>query len=249
MMDLQGKVGLVTGSATGIGRAITLGLAKLGANVVVSDIRSGTDAENTVADAQALGVRSFFAQADVSSDASICEAIQRAVDEYGRLDVLVNNAGTTAFVDYTNLDALTDEVWQRVLNVNLMGVFYASRAAAKVMLAQQSGCIINIASNAGINGLGSSIPYTVSKAAVISLTQTFARTLAPHIRVNAVAPGVVDTRWHDGHESNKTNFAARNLFGRVSTTEDIAEVACSLVTGAGFVTGQTILVDGGLTML
>lgn len=247
-MELQGKAVLVTGSATGIGRAITLELAKLGANVVVSDIRPGEDAERTLADARALGVRAFFTQTDVSKDASVRDAIKRAVDEYGRLDVLVNNAGTTVFVDYKDLDALTDEAWQKVLSVNLMGVFYASRAAAKVMLDQQSGCIINVASNAGMNGLGSSIPYTVSKAAVISLTQTFARTLAPYVRVNAVAPGVVDTRWHDGHEINKTNFAARNLFGRVSTPADIAEVAVGLVTNAGFVTGQTILVDGGLTM-
>lgn len=248
-MDLHGKACLVTGSASGIGRAIALGLAKAGANVVISDIRAGTDAESTVADAKALGARAFFAQADVSNDASISGAITRVVDEFGRIDVLVNNAGTTKFVDYADLDALTDDVWQRVLAVNMMGVFYGSRAASKIMLAQKSGCIVNTASNAGIIGVGSSIPYTVSKAAVISLTQTLARALAPYIRVNAVAPGVVDTRWHDEHQNNKTNFAAHNLFGRVSTPEDIAEVAVGLVTNAGFMTGQTIIVDGGLTML
>ncbi len=247
-MDLHGKVGLVTGSATGIGRAITLAMARAGADVVVSDIRTGADADQTVADAKALGVKAIFVQADVSKDESISAAIAQAVKEFGHLDVLVNNAGTTVFVPYANLDGLTDAAWQKVLGVNVMGVFYASRAASKVMLEQKSGCIINIASNAGMNGLGSSIPYTVSKAAVISLTQTFARTLAPYVRVNAVAPGVVDTHWHDGHEENKTNFAARNLFGRVSTPEDIAEAAIGLMQYAGFVTGQTLRVDGGLTM-
>jgi len=247
-MDLKGKVSLVTGSASGIGRATILELAKAGANVVVSDIRAGAEAEKTVADAKAFGVQAIFAQADVSNDASITAAINRAKDEFGRLDVLVNNAGTTVFVPYQDLDALTDEIWQRIMNVNMMGVFYGSRAAAKIMLAQKSGCIVNIASGAARNAGGSSIPYTVSKAAVVSLTQTLAKALAPNIRVNAVCPGVVDTRWHDGHEENKTNFAARNLLGRVSTAEDIAEVVLALVTNAGFITGQYILVDGGFTL-
>jgi 3-oxoacyl-[acyl-carrier protein] reductase len=215
---------------------------------VVCDIRPGGDAEKTLADAKALGVRAMFVEADVSKDASISGAIQKAAAEFGRLDVLVNNAGTTVFVKYSDLDALTDEVWQRVLAVNLMGVFYASRAASKIMLEQKSGCIINVASGAGMDALGSSIPYTVSKAGVISLTQTFARTLAPNVRVNAVCPGVVDTRWHDGHEENKVNFARRSLLGRVSTPADIAEVMVALATSAGFITGQYIAVDGGATM-
>jgi 3-oxoacyl-[acyl-carrier protein] reductase len=215
---------------------------------VITDIRPGSDAEKTLADAKALGVRAMFVEADVSKDASISGAIQKAAADFGRLDVLVNNAGTTSFVKYTDLDGVTDEIWQRILAVNLIGVFYASRAAAKIMLPQGGGCIVNVASGAARDALGSSIPYTVSKAGVVSLTQTLARTLAPTIRVNAVSPGVVDTRWHDGHEENKTNFAKRSLLGRVSTPADIAEVIVALVTSAGFVTGQYVAVDGGATI-
>jgi 3-oxoacyl-[acyl-carrier protein] reductase len=146
------------------------------------------------------------------------------------------------------LEALTDEVWRKILGVNVMGTFYASRAAAKVMLEQKSGCIVNMASVSGLSGLGSSIPYSVSKAGVISLTKTFARALAPHVRVNAIAPGVVDTRWVEGRTEFVERARSRTPFGRVATPADVAEVALALVTNAGFVTGQVIVVDGGLTI-
>jgi len=247
-MDLHGKVALVTGSATGMGRAIALELARAGANVAVNYTRSEVEARQTLADVQSAGVRGLLIRADVSDDAAVRAMVGRTVEELGRLDVLVNNAGTTVFVDYADLEALTDEVWRKILGVNVMGTFYASRAAAKVMLEQKSGCIVNMASVSGLSGLGSSIPYSVSKAGVISLTKTFARALAPHVRVNAIAPGVVDTRWVEGRTEFVERARSRTPFGRVATPADVAEVALALVTNAGFVTGQVIVVDGGLTI-
>jgi len=247
-MDLHGKAALVTGSATGMGRAIALGLAGAGADVAVNYTRSEAEAKRTLADVQAAGARGLLIRADVSDDAAVRAMVGRTVEEFGRLDVLVNNAGTTVFVDYENLEALTDDVWRKILGVNVMGTFYASRAAAKVMLEQKSGCIVNMASVSGLSGLGSSIPYSVSKAGVISLTKTFARALTPHVRVNAIAPGVVDTRWVDGRTEFVERARSRTPFGRVATPADVAEVALALVTNAGFVTGQVIVVDGGLTI-
>lgn len=247
-MDLHGKVALVTGSATGMGRAIALELARAGANVAVNYTRSEVEARQTLADVQSAGVRGLLIRADVSDDAAVRAMVGRTVEELGRLDVLVNNAGTTVFVDYADLEALTDDVWRKILGVNVMGTFYASRAAAKVMLEQKSGCIVNMASVSGLSGLGSSIPYSVSKAGVISLTKTFARALAPHVRVNAIAPGVVDTRWVEGRTEFVERARSRTPFGRVATPADVAEVALALVTNAGFVTGQVIVVDGGLTI-
>ena len=247
-MDLHGKAALVTGSATGMGRAIALGLAGAGADVAVNYTRSEAEAKRTLADVQAAGARGLLIRADVSDDAAVRAMVGRTVEEFGRLDVLVNNAGTTVFVDYEDLEALTDDVWRKILGVNVMGTFYASRAAAKVMLEQKSGCIVNMASVSGLSGLGSSIPYSVSKAGVISLTKTFARALTPHVRVNAIAPGVVDTRWVDGRTEFVERARSRTPFGRVATPADVAEVALALVTNAGFVTGQVIVVDGGLTI-
>ncbi len=161
--------------------------------------------------------------------------------EWGSLDVLVNNAGVTTFVDMADLDALTDEHWDQVLNINLKGAFYVCREGAKLM---ESGSIVNVASIAGITGKGSSIAYCASKAAMISLTKSLASVLAPNIRVNAVAPGFIDTRWHAGRDEVKKATAEALPLKRLGTPEDIAEV---IVATAKFswVTGQVIVADGG----
>jgi 3-oxoacyl-[acyl-carrier protein] reductase len=166
-------------------------------------------------------------------------------DSFGRLDILVNNAGFTRFIDFNDLDALSEEIWDRTYSVNVKGTFFCSRAAARIMARQDQGCIVNVASTAGIRPRGSSIAYCASKAAVISLTGTLARTLGPRIRVNAVAPGFTDTRWTEGRSEARREIENVAPLKRVGTAEDVAEVILSLVTSAGHVTGQVIAVDGG----
>jgi 3-oxoacyl-[acyl-carrier protein] reductase len=185
----------------------------------------------------------------VSSEASVRLMVERALADHKRLDLLVNSAATTRFIPFPDLDALTDDVWQRLLATNLLGPFYAARAAANALRAS-NGAIVNVASIAGHRGMGSSIPYGVSKAALLQLTRDLAIALAPEVRVNAVSPGHVDTRWHSDHLGEE---AARALavekaggepLARVATAEDVAEVILSLAD-AQMVTGQTLIVDGG----
>lgn len=243
-MSLQGKVALVTGSATGIGRSVAIRLARLGTAVTINYSRSEKEAQDTAAEIRALGVPCLVYQAEVSDDRQVREMVQATIDQFGRLDVLVNNAGTTNFVPHDDLEGLTEEYWDRVMAVNVKGLFFTCRAAA-AELKRNNGCVVNITSIAGITGLGSSIAYCASKAAAISTTKSLARVLAPEVRVNNVAPGVVQTRWMDGQEEFIAAHSKGTPLGRVATPDDISEVVVSLVTGAGFVTGQTIVVDGG----
>ncbi len=243
-MDLQGKAALVTGSATGIGRAIAIDLAKRGAHVVVNYSRSKEEAEETANLVRSYGVDCLVHQADVASDQQVRAMVQAAINAFGRLDILVNNAGTTTFIPHDDLEGLKEEHWDAVMNVNVKGLFFACRAAAEE-LKKNKGCIINITSVAGLTGLGSSIAYSASKAAAVSVTKSLARVFAPEVRVNGVAPGVVMTRWMDGHEAFAEKYSKRTPLGRPAYPEDVSEVVMSLIAGANFVTGQTIVVDGG----
>jgi 3-oxoacyl-[acyl-carrier protein] reductase len=186
-MTEQRKVALVTGSATGIGRAVALRFAQEGLAVAINFSRSDLDAGETLQAVQEFGVPAILCQASVSDDAGVRAMFARCREELGGLDVLVNNAGTTHFIDHTNLDAVTDEVWDEILNVNLKGAFYCCRAAMP-LLQERQGCIVNVSSVAGFQGYGSSIPYAASKAALNCMTKSLARAFAPQVRVNAVAP-------------------------------------------------------------
>lgn len=243
-MSLKGKVALVTGSATGIGRAIAIDLAKQGANVVVNYSQSEQEAEETAKLVRSHGVDCLVYQATVASDKEVRAMVDATVEEFGKLDILVNNAGTTTFVPHDDLEGLQEEHWDTVMNVNVKGLFFACRAAEK-HLKQNNGCIVNITSVAGLTGGGSSIAYSASKAAAVSVTKSLARVFAPEVRVNGVAPGVVMTRWMDGHEKFAEKHSKRTPLGRPAYPEDVSEVVMSLITGASFVTGQTIVVDGG----
>jgi 3-oxoacyl-[acyl-carrier protein] reductase len=245
MAPLSGRVALITGGATGIGRASALRLAAEGASIVVNYSRSEADANQTAADAAKLGVRTTTAKGDVSDRVSAEAVIKAAHDAFGRLDILVNSAGMTKFVPYADLDALDDDLWDRIMRVNLMGAFYTSRAAARIMTAQGDGAIINIASIAGFGTNASSIPYAVSKGAMINLTKVMARALAPKVRVNAVAPGVVDTRWTAGQDAFKQTASDTTPLGRIATADDVASAVRYLAVDATFVTGQVMIVDGG----
>jgi NAD(P)-dependent dehydrogenase (short-subunit alcohol dehydrogenase family) len=184
-------------------------------------------------------------QADVARPAEVERLVEETVARWGRLDVLVNNAGTTVFAPYQDLDAITEEVWDTLLAVNLKAPFFAARAAAPHLRRAGGGSIVNVASIAGLRPVGSSMPYCASKAAVLSLTQTLAIALAPEIRVNAIAPGFIATRWHAGREANAAATRERTPLRRNGTAEDVAEVALFLATGGAFVTGEVVVVDGG----
>jgi 3-oxoacyl-[acyl-carrier protein] reductase len=241
------KVALVTGAATGIGRAVALRLAGQGLAVAVNYSRSQAEAEDTLAEVRRRGVPGILCRADVADDAAVRAMVARCAEELGGLDVLVNNAGTTRFIDHTDLEALTDEVWDEIFGVNLKGAFHACRAAAP-LLQERSGAIVNVTSVAGLSGQGSSIPYAASKAALNSLTRSLARALAPRVRVNAVAPGPVLTRWLADHADAVERSVRATPLGRAATPEDIADTVVFLALGTSLMTGQVLVVDGGRTM-
>ena len=179
--------------------------------------------------------------------------MNRAVETFGRIDVLVNSAGTTTFVSHGDLDRITEEDWDRIFAVNVRGAFYAARAARTAMQAREVAHIVNVSSIAGIAGIGSSVPYCASKAALNNLTITLARALAPTIRVNAVAPGFITGRWLEqglgpAYGAIKAHMESKAKLGKVCDADDVAQAILSFVTGADLVTGQVLIIDGGLTL-
>ncbi|HXJ58270.1 MAG TPA: glucose 1-dehydrogenase [Verrucomicrobiae bacterium] len=248
-MNLPGKAAVITGASRGVGRATALALARAGCSVLINFNSSRDDAEQTAAAVRGLGVKAACFQGDIAQDAVCRSLMAAAVKEFGRLDVLINNAGTTRFIPFTDLEAVAEADWDRIFSVNLRGAFQCARAARPHLQAAGGGVIINVASVAGLTGAGSSIPYCASKAGVINLTLALARTLGPAIRVNAVAPGFIEGEWlRQGlgadYEAAKQAKAEQALLGRVSRPEDIAAAILSLIQ-ADMVTGQTLVVDGG----
>ncbi|TXK84458.1 SDR family NAD(P)-dependent oxidoreductase [Paenibacillus sp. N3.4] len=246
-MDLSNKVVLVTGGGTGIGRATCLTLAKRGACVGVNYSRSKADADETVQMITNEGGRAIAVQADVSQDKEVREMVRILVQQFGTIDALVNNASITRHIPLDDLEAATEEVWDELYDVNVKGMFYCARAVAPFMKKSKQGAIVNVGSIAGITGLGSSLPYAVSKAAIHGLTKSLARALAPDIRVNCIAPGAVATRWWAGREEQMKKLAPHILLQRVSTPEDIAAFICAALEQEAM-TGQTLTVDSGQTL-
>lgn len=253
-MDLTGKVAVVTGGGTGIGRAVCESLARAGARgVVIGYSRSADDAADTVAALGRLDCAGHPVCADVADDQQVRRMAQAALDAFGEVHVLVNNAGATRWVDYPDLDSLTDDVWREVMGVNLMGAFYAARALADPLRAT-SGAIVNVSSISGHRAGGSSIVYAVSKAALLHLTRTLAVALAPQVRVNAVSPGTVATRWQidrlgeDGFAQMTEAERGRVPLARTAGPEHVAEAVLGLLS-ADLVTGETLVVDGGKHLL
>jgi 3-oxoacyl-[acyl-carrier protein] reductase len=246
-MPAQQKVALVTGSATGVGRACAVRFAKLGFAVAVNYSKSEADAAETARLVEAHGVPVLVHRATVADDGQVREMVGRTREAFGGLDVLVNNAGTTHFIAHTDLEAVTDAVWDDILGVNLKGAFYCARAAMP-LLRERKGSIVNVSSVAGIVGMGSSIPYCASKAAMNCLTQSLARAFGPEVRVNAVAPGPILTRWLEGREAQIAKFLEQAPLGRAATPDDIADAVVYLACGTTLTTGQVLVVDGGRTM-
>jgi len=251
-MNVEGKVALVTGGGTGVGRATALALAERGCHVAVNYSRSKAEAEATAADVERAGVRGIPVRADVANDADCRRLVEVAVGELGRLDVLVQSAGTTSFIPHANLEDVKDDDWEKIFAVNVKGKFQCARAARGPMEAAGAGSIVNVSSVAGIAGVGSSIPYCASKAAANNLTITLARVLAPKIQVNAVAPGFITGRWlreglgEAAYTAVKAAMEARAPLGKVCEPEDVADAIVSLVTGSALVTGQVLPVEGGM---
>jgi 3-oxoacyl-[acyl-carrier protein] reductase len=251
-MDVQGKAAVITGGGTGVGRATALELARRGCSVLVNYSRSQAEAEATAAELRSLGVQAVTHQADVADDAACRAMMAAAVQALGRLDVLINSAGTTEFIAHDDLEKCTDEVWDRILGVNLKGPFHCARAAKEHLLASGGGVVINVSSVAGRLGAGSSIPYCASKGALDTLTVSLARALGPKIRVNGVAPGFITGRWLQkglgrAYDRMKQSFEDSLPLGRVCDPEDVAAAIMGLVQ-ADLITGQTLVVDGGMTV-
>ena len=251
MIDLRGQAAVVTGSSSGIGRATALELARRGCDVLVQYCRSRPDAEALAAELRDLGVRTVVAQGDVADDADCRAMMDKAAEAFGRLDILVNNAGTTRFIAHSALEEVTDEVWKRIMDVNVKGPFQCIRAARDAMTRSGGGHVVNVASVAGIKATGSSVPYAASKAAVINMTISLARALSPTIRVNAVAPGFIAGRWlEQGLGTRYDDIMAATEkklpLKRITTPEDVADAIVGLLVGSKQVTGQTLAVDGGM---
>ncbi|MDQ2716887.1 MAG: SDR family NAD(P)-dependent oxidoreductase [Chloroflexota bacterium] len=246
-MDLQNKVALVTGGGTGIGRATCIALAARGATAAVNYSRSKTDANETVQTIKDAGGRAIAIQADVSQDGEVRAMVATIAQQFGTVDVLVNNASITRHIPLDDLEAVTEDVWDELYAVNVKGMFYCARAVAPLMKKKQQGAIVNVGSIAGLSGAGSSLPYAVSKAAVHGLTKSLARALAPEIRVCSVAPGAVATRWWAEREEIMERLSHNLLLQRISTVDDIAKIICSVLEQEAM-TGQIITVDSGQTL-
>ena len=246
MNKLKGKVAIITGGSTGIGREIALSISKEGASVAINYSRSKIEAEETGEEIRKIGTKVMLIQADISKEDDVINMMKKVYTNFGRLDMLVNNAGYTEFVPHKDLQSLTEEMWNKIFSVNVKGNYFCSKEAVIYMLKNGGGSIINIAGTAGITGLGSSIAYCASKAAIISLTKSLALSLAPEIQVNAISPGVVEnTRWCRGKEDFNEIARKATPMKRLARTTDIAETAVFLFTSSHFITGQNIIVDGG----
>lgn len=245
------KVALVTGGGTGVGAATVLQLAQRGWNVVIHYSRSSAEAQASQAACAAAGADTLLVRGDVAVDADCRALAAAAVERWGRIDALVNNAGVSVFGAAAAWDALDAEAFQRIYAVNTVGSFQMVRACLPQLKAAR-GCIVNVSSIAGALGIGSSVPYVASKGAVNAMTLHLARTLAPEVRVNAVCPGLITSRWFvdgigaEAAEKLKAGYERAAPLGQAATPEDVAQAVVWLVDGARTMTGELLLLDGGM---
>lgn len=250
-MEMRGAVAIVTGGATGLGAACAKRLAGMGCNVIVNYSRSAAEAADTVEQCRALGAQAVAVQADVAQDDGCRQIARAALDAWGRIDALINNAGTTKFVPTTDLDGLNAEDFQRVFAVNVIGAYQMVRAVAPTMRKQGRGSIVNVSSIASMMGVGSSYAYMASKGALNAMTFGMARALGPEIRVNAVVPGLFESRWprqglgEARYEAQLQRYRDTNPLQQVPSADDMAEVVLWFITGGAPVTGEILVADSG----
>jgi 3-oxoacyl-[acyl-carrier protein] reductase len=251
-MNNDKPAALVTGASTGIGRSAAIALASNGYDVVINYSRSEEAAKITAREADAAGAKTLLHRCDVSDDAGVRAMLGATEKEFGRLDVLINNAGTTVDVEPKNLEGMTVEDWNRVFNVNVLGLFLVTRAAVPLLRKSPNGCIVNTCSIAGLRPSAQPLPYAASKAAVANLTKTLANALGPQIRVNAVAPGWIEGDWMkrtlaDNYEGLMARRAKYTPLKRCCTEDDVADSMLGLILHNRFVTGEIVIVDGGFS--
>ncbi|MEU1403168.1 SDR family oxidoreductase [Streptomyces sp. NPDC005728] len=240
----ESRVALVTGSSSGIGAAVARRLATEGIRIVVNSARSATAGMELAAGLP----EAVYVQGDVADPDDARRIVQGAIDAYGRLDILVNNAGTTRFIPLENLDAADVTAWREIFDVNVFGVWQLTTAAVPHLQRSEAASIVNISSVSATRALGSSVPYAVSKAALNHMTRLLASQLGPRIRVNAVAPGLIETPWYDGADETWNHsvewITANTPLRRVGSPADVAE-AVHYLTTAAYTTGDVLTVDGG----
>jgi 3-oxoacyl-[acyl-carrier protein] reductase len=250
-MDIRGGVTIVTGSATGVGAAAAKMLAAKGCNVVINYTRSEAEARETQAECEKLGVQTLLCKADVAQDADCRRMVAEAMTKWGRVDGLINNAGTTQFVNHADLEGLSADDFQRIYSVNVIGPFQMTRAVTPHMKAAGRGAVVNVSSIAGVMGVGSSIAYTASKGALNTMTLSLARALGPEIRVNTICPGFIQGRWLRGgmgdemYEAAKAAQERNTPLRKAGTPEDMAQAAVWFIEGADLITGEILIVDAG----
>ena len=247
-MDIYNKVIIVTGGGTGIGKAACKKLAEKGAKIVLNYNHSKQEAIDTANELKTIGAEVLLLQANVSQDNEVREMVQKTLSHFGNIHFLINNASITKQIELSNLEAVTDDIWSNLLDVNLKGMFYCARAVAPIIKQNKVGSILNMGSIAGITGSGSSLPYAVSKAAVHGLTKSLAHALAPEIRVNCVAPAAVSTRWWTGEEEKMKRLSGHLPLQRISTPEDSADLICAILTQDSM-TGQIISPNNGMIIV
>ncbi|MEY4730909.1 MAG: hypothetical protein RL020_2067 [Pseudomonadota bacterium] len=251
-MELKNAVVIVTGSSSGVGAACAMLLAKKGGRVVINYSSSKTEAEAVAEQVIKAGGDAIVVQGNVAIDADCRRMAQAALQKWGRIDGLINNAGKTKFVDHHKLEELDAQDFIDIYSVNVIGAFQMVRACAEAMRKQGRGAVVNMSSIAGLMGNGSSVAYSASKGALNTMTKSLARALGPEIRVNAVCPGFIEGRWlkeglgAERYEKYRQQYIDSTPLHASATPDDVAGVAVWLLEGAGLVTGETILVDSGM---
>jgi ketoreductase RED2 len=239
----DGQVAIVTGSSSGIGAATAQQLSAEGASVVVNSSSSVEAGEKVAGELESAS----YLQADISDESQCLGLVEATLERWGRLDILVNNAGATSVIPHADLDAVTDEIFRRILDVNVLGTWYLTRAALPHLKASPAGAVVNVTSIAGVRELGSSIPYAVSKAALNHLTRLLAKVSGP-VRINAVAPGLVATPWTADWEAQHAAVGQIAPLRRSASAEDIADAILGVLKSR-YMTGEVVVVDGGVTLV